>query len=165
MWTWQLKKAGPHQRPANFGVDMSAGEGIVSTLPIGQQRENAMRFTAIVVVFVLASAAHAQTGANTLTRNPQDLFGRGAPKQITFTPIDTSKALAPQPSISQAIRPPSSKANTPFNLSSVFPKISMPSWPPKTVQTSVLPQSQNIFQPTPPKGAVSLFGGANNRVN
>src|SRR5436309_554241 len=108
-----------------------------------------MRFAPTAVMLFMAATAHAQSGANTLTSNPQDLFGRGAPKQITNVPIDLSKALAPHASFGQAIRPMSSKVNNPFNLSSVFPKISFPSFPPKTAQVSVLPQAQNIFQPTP----------------
>jgi|SRR4051794_2170165 hypothetical protein len=119
-----------------------------------------MRFAPTAVFLILTSTAHAQVGA---TAN--DLFGRGAPKQRKDVPVDLSKALAPHASFGQAVRPVSSKVNNPFNLSSVFPKISFPSFPPKTAQVSVLPQSQNMFQPSPPKGAVSLFGSANKRVN
>jgi hypothetical protein len=125
-------------------------------------KESAMRVAPIAVFLFIASTAHAQSGALTTSN---DLFGRGAPKQIQFVPVDTSRAIAPQASLGQAVRPTSSKMTNPFNLSSIFPKISMPSWPPKSAQVSVLPQAQNIYQPTPPKGAVSLFGSANKRVN
>jgi hypothetical protein len=106
-----------------------------------------MRFASLVVVLALADAAQAQVSG---------VWG-GAPRQLNFVPIDTSKVVTPTGTLSQAMRMPSTQANRPFSFSNIMPKFSLPSWPPKTPQVSVLPQSQNIYQPNPPKGAVNLF--------
>ena len=117
-----------------------------------------MRFASLLVVLALAGHASAQ-GSGIAGSN---IFG-GAPRQIVSTPIDTSKAIAPQTSVSRALRTPSSKANFPFNLSGIMPSISLPSFPPKTAQVSVLPQSLNPFQPTPIKGGVNMMNISPNK--
>src|SRR5262245_26916429 len=107
------------------------------------------RLASLALVLCFAGAAHAQSGLFTTPRN------------LTYTPIDTSKALNTQVSASRALKLPSQSnvANKPFNIGNVFPKISLGNWPPKTPQVSVLPQSQNIFQPNTPvqQGAVNLM--------
>jgi hypothetical protein len=118
-----------------------------------QGKEAAMRFASIVAMLVIAGAARAQGSASGVER----LFGRtGAPRELKFVPVDTSRALAPSASFGNVMRAPASQVIKPLNLTNIFPKITMPSWPPKTAQTSVLPQAQNIYQPAPPKG-VNLF--------
>jgi hypothetical protein len=112
-----------------------------------------MRCAAIGFTLLLAGTCQAQ-----VSTTGTSVWG-GAPRNITFTPIDTSKAVGPSSNLSKAFKMPSatSATNKPFNLTNMMPSISLPSWPPKTPQVSVLPQTQNIYQPTPPKGAVNLF--------
>jgi len=74
----------------------------------------------------------------------------GAPRNIKFEPIDVSRAISPS-NVNRGFYRPSSSLMTPPK-GNPFPKISMPSLPGPIPQTSVMPQSQNIFQPNPPKG-------------
>ncbi len=111
-----------------------------------------MRFASLIAILALAGAASAQGTSGSPVSN---LFG-GTPRPIVFTPIDSSKALAPQANIGKALRTPSSPLNSSFNINRFIPNISMPSFPPKTPQLSVLPQAQNPFQPHPIKGGVNM---------
>jgi hypothetical protein len=110
-----------------------------------------MRFASLFVVLAIANASYAQGGAAAVA----SIWG-GTPRQIVNVPIDTSKALGPG-NVSKAFKTPSSQLNSPMNLGGIFPSLSLPSWPPKIPQVSVLPQKLNPFQPTPPKGAVNLL--------
>ena len=69
-------------------------------------------------------------------------------RDVKFVPIDTTKAL--QPRNVQAFHPVQQQRA--FHLSNIFPKFTMPSWPPRTANVTVLDQKQNVFQPNPPKG-------------
>lgn len=66
------------------------------------------------------------------------------PRNITMTPIDTSKATRAF-DFSKSFRTPTQTKT--FNLSNVFPKIHLPTWPPIVPSTPVLGKSQNPFQP------------------
>ena len=116
-----------------------------------------MRFASLVVVLAFAGTSAAQGNSST----GSNIWG-GAPKAIVPVPIDTSKALALQNS-SKALRTPSSKTNSPFNVSGIFHSISLPTFPPKAPQVSVLPQAQNPFQPNGVKGGVNMFNISPNK--
>lgn len=112
-----------------------------------------MRLASLAAVLCLAGIApglaHAQSA----------LFN--TPRNITSVPVDTSRALNTQNQASRALKLPSQSnaAGTAFNLGNIFPRISLGNWPPKTPNVSVLPQSQNMFQPSAPvsRGAVNLM--------
>jgi hypothetical protein len=93
--------------------------------------------------------ARAQTG-NFATGQQAGRFLTGANRQnLTFTKIDTSRALK-APTMSSAFRPPP-QPKAPAGLGTVFPKISLGSWPPKLPSVGIL-QGKNPFQPNPPPG-------------
>jgi hypothetical protein len=77
------------------------------------------------------------------------LFNGVNPRNINLVPIDTNKALKSM-NVSTAFRTPSQQKA--FSLTNVFPKISMPSWPPKIATPSILSQKNNPFQPNPVLG-------------
>ncbi len=94
----------------------------------------------IVITLTLAVPIVAQQpGAN-------NFFTGVNPRNLTMNKIDTTQALKKY-NFNTAFR----NQNTPktFNLGGIFPKISMPSWPPKIASTPVLPKAQNQFQPNP----------------
>jgi hypothetical protein len=98
------------------------------------------------------TSADGQTGARP--------FYPGAPVNLQNVPINTTNALKGSSFVSSMGSSTSKSAMTNFNFTSFFPKITTPSWPPKTGQAaSVLPQSQNVFQPNPIKGR-GPFDGA-----
>jgi len=102
--------------------------------------------TAAVVIFL--SEARSQYGASpiTSTQTPQSSaffsqMGQASavnPRQLTFTKIDTSKAMQ-APNLSGAFAKPPQP--TPIGLNGMFPKISLGSWPPKLPNVSILPSS------------------------
>jgi len=107
-----------------------------------------MRIFALAIVLLTTASAQAQVGG-------ANVWG-GTPRSLNFTPVDTSRAIGAS-NLNTAFRPPSAATNKPFNLGSLMPNITMPSWPPKNAQVSVLPQKQNPFQPNPIKGGVNMF--------
>jgi hypothetical protein len=68
------------------------------------------------------------------------------PRTRVDVPIDTSKALKTM-NINNAFRTPAQAK--PFSLTSIFPTVHMPTWPPKVASTPVLSQKNNPFQPNP----------------
>jgi hypothetical protein len=76
------------------------------------------------------------------------------PRTPVFVPIDTATAMK-NLNVNSAFRTPAQPK--PFSLASVFPKVSMPSWPPKIANTPVLSQKNNPYQPNPILGT-SPFG-------
>ncbi len=105
-----------------------------------------MRLVPLALILFLAGVANAQSS----------VIG-GTPRNIVNVPVDTSKALSTTANASRALRTPSAATNSPFNLGNIFPKISLGTWPPKTPQVSMLPQSQNVYQPNGVKGGVNPF--------
>ena len=104
--------------------------------------------TAGLILFL--ADARSQTMPTILgpTQTPSS-FSMGAnPRQINFTRVDTSKALQPTASLSKAFTKPGQQ--TPPGLGSMFPKISLGSWPPKLPNVSILP-SNPFSQVTPKK--------------
>jgi hypothetical protein len=67
-------------------------------------------------------------------QQPATSFWTGAnPRNITFTPIDTSH-WAKQYNIPQTLRRPTQQKA--FNLSNIFHPFTLPSWPPKIGQSN-----------------------------
>jgi len=93
---------------------------------------------AIVALAAAMPVAAQQTGSS--------FFTGVNPRTVTNVPIDTSKALKSM-NVSNAFRTPAQAK--PFSLTSIFPKVHMPTWPPKVASTPVLSQSNNPFQPNP----------------
>lgn len=69
------------------------------------------------------------------------------PRNISFVPVDTSKAMKPSANIAKAFH----AAPTPSgpNLSNFFHKMTFGAWPPTRANVTVLDQKQNVFQPKP----------------
>jgi hypothetical protein len=61
------------------------------------------------------------------------------PQTKKLVPIDVSKAMQPLNNVNKTFRP--LRPPAPFTLSQFFPKVTLPSWPPKKAVTPVLPQS------------------------
>jgi len=70
------------------------------------------------------------------------------PREIKSVPVDTSKAMKAM-NINNAFKTPASPAKGIMNIGNIFPKISMPSWPPKLPSTPILSKQNNPFQPNP----------------
>jgi hypothetical protein len=87
----------------------------------------------------------------------------GAPVTITNVPIDTSKAIGMTSNVGQSLLGTTSNTflNTGLNFQSFFKtsRFSLPSFPGTAPTSTVLPQTQNVFQPTLPKGNNPLTGG------
>jgi hypothetical protein len=117
-----------------------------------------MRYVAFGLVLLFAGTANAQvTQATAVAGAGTNVWG-GAPRNIVNTPIDTSKTVGMSSNLSKAFKTQTSGSSLmPINLGNMFRSVSLPSFPPQAPQVSVMPQTQNIFQPTPPKGAVNLF--------
>jgi hypothetical protein len=68
------------------------------------------------------------------------------PRAINNVPFDASKAMK-NLNIPSTFRTPAQ--SKPFNLSHIFPKVQLGSWPPIVPNTPVLSQKNNPFQPNP----------------
>jgi hypothetical protein len=111
-----------------------------------QTMRNGVRTVAVLVALGLALRAEAQ-------QSPASSFFTGAnPRQINFKPIDVSQATKAFNMSNMVPRPTPATA---FSFSNIFPRMSMPSWPPK-VGVNQLPQGTNPYQPNRPIG-VNLF--------
>ena len=85
-------------------------------------------------------ASQAFTGANPRDIQIKNLVNPG--KALKDYQLNNSLRKPAQPSV--------------FNLSHVFPKISLGTWPPKVPNVSILGAKNNPYQPNPPRG-VNLF--------
>ncbi|HEX3315030.1 MAG TPA: hypothetical protein VHR72_09075 [Gemmataceae bacterium] len=87
----------------------------------------------------------------------------GAPVTITNVPIDTSKAIGMNTNAGQSLLGATSNSllNTGLNFQNFFKtsRFSLPSFPGTAPTSTVLPQTQNLFQPTVPTGKSPLTGG------
>jgi hypothetical protein len=74
-----------------------------------------------------------------------------SPRDIKVVPIDVSKAMQPLNNVNRTFRTP--RPPTPFTLSQFFPRVTLPSWPPKKAFTPILPKSpfETITTLPPPK--------------
>jgi hypothetical protein len=107
---------------------------------------------ASLVLAVPVVAQQAGTNSTTTLINPFKTGFTGAdPREIKFTPIDVNKASKAF-NLNNAFRTPA-PAKT-ISLTNLFPKFSMPSWPPKIGVNQV--PAKNPFQPNRPVG-VNLF--------
>ena len=79
------------------------------------------------------------------------------PRNVPLPVLDASKAMK-NLNINSAFKTPAT--TKPFSLSNVFPKINLPTFPPKVATTPILSQQMNPYQPTRPVG-VNLFGQTN----
>ena len=105
-----------------------------------------------VVLSSWSATARAQSGGRP--------FYVGANVELKNVPVDVSKALKPSSSYGQSLLGSSSKtALSTMNFANLFRNSAVPSWPPPTVTSTVLPQAQNIFQPNPLKGKNPTDGG------
>ena len=99
---------------------------------------------AIVLVLALSTQTTAQQ-----TLDPSSFLTGVKPGNLQFKPINTGTAIKPL-GLNSAF--PAQRQQSAFGLGKVFPKISLGSWPPKLAQSPLLPQTSNVFQPSPPKG-------------
>jgi hypothetical protein len=100
----------------------------------------------LVLVICLPALAQDPRASSFFTGvNPRDI----QPKNL----VQPTKALKNY-NLSKTMRTPAQPSV--FNLSRVFPKISLGRWPPVVPSVPVLGQKDNPFQPNPPKG-VNLF--------
>ena len=107
------------------------------------------RLGGALLVLVSASLLWAEARAQQLTQPSATSFFTGVnPHDMTFSKVDTSRALRP-PSVNGAFHPPTQQRA--FPLGNVFPKISLGSWPPRLPNVSFL-QGKNPFQPNPLRG-------------
>ncbi len=97
---------------------------------------------------VAASVALLSEARGQQYRQAQEFMTGVNPHQLTFRPIDTSRALRPSSQASTFYQP----KVKPFGLNTVFPRISLGSWPPKLPNIFVLPRKDNPFQPNPIRG-------------
>lgn len=109
---------------------------------------------ALVMSLSLLQSSFAQQASTIMGQQQQNSqassFWTGVnPRAINFQKIDTSKALAPV-NTSSVFRAP--RAPSTFQLSNVFPKISLGSWPPKTANAPILKPYSTPFQPNPLPG-------------
>jgi len=100
----------------------------------------------VLAVLSLALPASAQATARS------NFFTGADPRNIKSVPIDVSKAAQAFKMNNMMKTPTPQKA---VSLTNLFPKFSMPSWPPR-VGVPTLPQGTNPFQPNRPVG-VNLF--------
>jgi hypothetical protein len=89
---------------------------------------------AAVAAVVFLADARSQTV--TSSGNASSFLTGANPRQINFTKVDTSKAMQ-APNLGGAFAKPAQQ--TPVGLNSMFPKISLGSWPPKLPNVSILP--------------------------
>ncbi len=102
-----------------------------------------MRTAICFVGTALALAAAIPAGAQ---QSFSSTFNGVNPRNINLVPLDTNKALKSM-NVSTAFRTPTQQKA--FSLGNVFPKISMPTWPPRIGTPSILSQKNNPFQPNP----------------
>ncbi len=97
-----------------------------------------LKLAVIILVLVPILPARAQ-------RPPAAFFTGVDPNTVRFQPVDTSRAMRPG-NLNSAFRPPPSPSK--FSLGSLFPKLAMPSWPPRIASTPIQ-TGPNPFQPNP----------------
>lgn len=116
-----------------------------------------MRHAVLGVLVMLAAVlpARGQVGSS----SP---FIIGNPVQINNQPIDINKALRPTNNAmrSMNLASPQSSSFRMLNFNSLMRNMSLGTFPTTAPQVSMLPQKQNVFQPTVPKGGFNLFGGS-----
>ncbi|HYT91449.1 MAG TPA: hypothetical protein VEL76_22235 [Gemmataceae bacterium] len=96
-----------------------------------------MRKRTAVLAFVLAVGVLLRGSG----QNDAQSFTPGmSPRNITFTPIDTSKILGSGPNTQQLFRQPR-PPSSPFNPMTVLRSVGnlLPSWPPKTANPPTIP--------------------------
>jgi hypothetical protein len=77
-------------------------------------------------------------------QQPATSFWTGAdPRHINFTPVDTSQFYKKY-NLTQVVRTPTQQKA--FDLSNIFPKITMPSWPPKIGSSQYPPPGTKPFR-------------------
>jgi hypothetical protein len=95
-----------------------------------------------------------QTGNFFSGTSPSSIFTGVNPRTHKDVPFDANKAMRTF-NASNFVRTPAQQKT--FSLSSAFPRIHMPSWPPKIPTLSIMPQKNNPFQPYPVNG-INPFG-------
>ena len=101
----------------------------------------------IMFVLVIIPAVMAQ-------RPAASFFSGVNPGSISYQPVDTSRALTPK-NLSPGYKPPSTSSS--FKFQSLFPKLSLPSWPPRIPSKPV--SKGNSFQPNIIQGKTPLDTG------
>ena len=105
-----------------------------------------MRATTLIMGAALNLAlvmpASAQSAGTTFMTG----FNGVNPRNITNVKIDTTNAMRTL-NINNAFRTPAMQK--PFSLTTLFPSVHLPSWPPAIASAPILPQSNNPFQPNP----------------
>ncbi len=109
-----------------------------------------MTSAAAFMLLALAAPAHSQDPSR-----PSSITGLGFaqtlngvnPRNIVNVPVDTTKAMATL-NINSAFKTPSQ--TKPFSLGNMFPKFSLPSFPPKQASTPILTPQNNPFQTITP---------------
>lgn len=97
-----------------------------------------------VAVLAVALPAPAQQLAKPSDIN-SFLKGINRPQTMNTTPVNLGKFNKPI-NFSNAFKAAPTSMNA-TNTSRFFPKLSLGTWPPKFPNVSILPQSQNVFQP------------------
>lgn len=90
---------------------------------------------AAAVVFLADARSQSILGPS---QQPSSFLTGANPRQINFTKVDTSRAMQ-APNLGGAFAKPGQQ--TPLGLNSMFPKISLGSWPPKLPNVSILPSN------------------------
>src|SRR5262245_24744249 len=82
----------------------------------------------------------------------------GAPGEIRNKPIDVSRAIRTTNRATRSFNLGATQHSSlrNFSFSNIFNKTSLGTWPNPAPNVTVLPKSQNVFQPNPPKG-INLF--------
>jgi hypothetical protein len=109
-----------------------------------------MSLAAAFTLFALTLPARSQDNPR-----PTSLTGLGFaqtlngvnPRNIVNVPVDTTKAMATL-NINSAFKTPSQPK--PFSLGNMFPKFSLPSFPPKQASTPIITPQNNPFQTITP---------------
>jgi hypothetical protein len=103
--------------------------------------------------FVLPSLAQQPAGNS----NPNQFFTGVDPRQIKSVPIDPGRALRPG-NVNGALQSGlAQRANTPFSMGNLFPKLTLGKWPPTRATSFVVAKTPPLMSTTVPKGNVNLF--------
>jgi hypothetical protein len=94
----------------------------------------------VALNLALAMPASAQSAGTTFMSG----FNGVNPRNINMVKIDTNQAMR-NLNINSAFRTPAQQK--PFSLTTLFPSVHIPSWPPAIASTPILPQKNNPFQP------------------
>ena len=89
--------------------------------------------------------------------NANQFFTGVDPRQIKSVPIDPGRALRPG-NVNGALQSGvAQRANRPFSMSNLFPKLTLGSWPPTRATSFVVTKTPPLMSTTVPKGSVNLF--------